>query len=202
MLARKKKSIFPINLSQRRGDQQSRNIIPVSFQSGLGPQPIPVAHLVHNLKHCHYVLILRLQDELCNDPDIIQWALGVRQTHRAVEHVDRPETAGMVPLILGTRKGMEVEVHVDAILVSPLDRFEEVSSLGGWDRDEKRNKMRCMSRRSSQGRAHFHMSRWPNMWAGYGQSSIQHLQFLQSLSQSAYHQLMIAARQIYGDDLQ
>jgi hypothetical protein len=37
----------------------------------------------------------------------------------------------MVPPVLGTRKGVEVQIDADAVLASPLNRFEEVSSLEG-----------------------------------------------------------------------
>jgi hypothetical protein len=54
--------------------------------------------------------------------------LGIGQTHRAVENIDRTQPTRVVPSVLTSWQGMEVEVDPKAVLASPLYRFQEVTA--------------------------------------------------------------------------
>jgi hypothetical protein len=83
--------------------------------------------LIGDTKHCDYVLILGLGDELGKNSDIIKGALCIGNTHRPTENIDAAEFARMVPAILATGQGMKIEVDAQTVFTGPLDCLQEVA---------------------------------------------------------------------------
>ena len=82
--------------------------------------------LVGNSEHGNNVLVLRLRDKLSKNSNVVKRTLGVRKSHRSIQHVDRAELARVVPAVLTAGKRVQVEVDTDAVFASPLDGFQEV----------------------------------------------------------------------------
>ena len=81
---------------------------------------------VDNAKHRHNVFVLVLADELGNVADVVHRPLRVRDSHVAIEEVDRARPAGMVVPVLRSWDGMELKIDAQAVLARPLKREKHV----------------------------------------------------------------------------
>jgi hypothetical protein len=82
---------------------------------------------VQDRKHCYDITVLGLANELGQDTDIVEGALCVGETHRTVQKVDGTRFARVVPDVLRTRYGMQIEVDADTVFACPLNGEEEVT---------------------------------------------------------------------------
>ena len=77
--------------------ERSQNIQSIQLRSadeGAGPR------FVENTEHDDYILILRLRDELCDDPDVIQSPLCIGVAHGTKKEVGVAESSGVIPPVL------------------------------------------------------------------------------------------------------
>jgi len=58
--------------------------------------------LISDTKHSDNTAVLRLRNELGDDPYVVKRTLGIGQTHRAVEDIDRTKTTGVIPSVLAS----------------------------------------------------------------------------------------------------
>lgn len=86
---------------------------------------------VEHAKHYNDITVLRLRDELGDDPDVIQCPLCVCIAHGTKKEVGIPESPGMVPSVLRPGNSMQIYVNADTILASPFDSTEEIAGNGG-----------------------------------------------------------------------
>lgn len=81
--------------------------------------------LVQHGEHLDDVLVLILADELRQGTDVVERPLGVGDTHDSVEETDGTETTGVVPTVLRSGDGVEIEVDSDTVLSGPRDSPDE-----------------------------------------------------------------------------
>jgi hypothetical protein len=67
-----------------------------------------------------------LGDEFADDSNIVHRSLGVGYSHDSGQEVDFALFPAVIPSILRTRSGMEINVDTKTIFSGPLDGFEEV----------------------------------------------------------------------------
>ena len=67
-----------------------------------------------------------MAEELGEETDVVHRPLGVCNTHVPIQEVDGSEAARVVVAVLGTRHGVQFQVHAQTVLARPLDREEDV----------------------------------------------------------------------------
>lgn len=108
---------------------------------------------VDDAKHGDNIAVLRLVDELCQDPDDVLSPLSICHAHRSIEQTDGAVFAGMaanhqvsasvqlqseidlLPAILRAWHSVQVQIDAQAIFATPFDSFQEVrpgDSLEEW----------------------------------------------------------------------
>lgn len=72
------------------------------------------------------VLVLRLADELSDNPDIFERALRIRKAHRSYHKVHVRQLARVVEPVLAPWNGVQVQVDTDTILSTPPKQTQEI----------------------------------------------------------------------------
>lgn len=72
------------------------------------------------------VLVLRLADELSDNPDIVERALRIRKAHRSCHKVHVRQLARVVEPVLAPWNGVQVQVDTDTILSTPPKQTQEI----------------------------------------------------------------------------
>lgn len=65
------------------------------------------------------VLVLRLADELGDNPDVVERALRIRKAHRSCHKVHVRQLARVIEPILAPWNRMQVQVDTDTVLSAP-----------------------------------------------------------------------------------
>lgn len=123
-----------------------------------------------------------LRDELGQRPDVLEVSLPVDQSHHAVHPVHCPALPRVVPTVLGTGQGVEVEQDPDPVFPSPGDGLEEVPVRRSSACIRTEQRVRHTSKTPQVRTARPPVPRSPSTRAGSGPSSNPHWRYRQSLA--------------------